>query len=337
MENLIIDTDLGYDCDDAGALLLANLLRKEKLLKISAMTHCVNRAAGATAIRMINEACGNGDIPVGVAERYAIDPDRLYEEFYQKLRYCDGFSGFAFKPTFYRLLSAAFGVDETTKGDFVSAQKLLKETLSAAKDKSVCLLCIGQLNDLADLLQNYGDLARAKIKRVVAMCGNFSQEGDYYDDGETLWNGEFNVILDKRSAQKVFEEKGIETDVFDYYQGCDVRTGSGLGDLGDSNSSNVSGAGENGVAESAKSLVYKMYRLHGKGRECPSWDIAALLYATGLYDDLFEAGERGRVTITDGGKSVFEPCAGGNHRLIKIKQEKKEEMRRVINEWFARS
>lgn len=33
MENLIIDTDSGFDCDDAGALAVANKLYNEKKSK----------------------------------------------------------------------------------------------------------------------------------------------------------------------------------------------------------------------------------------------------------------------------------------------------------------
>ena len=41
MENLIIDTDFGFDCDDAGALAVANILINERKINILAVTHSV--------------------------------------------------------------------------------------------------------------------------------------------------------------------------------------------------------------------------------------------------------------------------------------------------------
>lgn len=43
MENLIIDTDFGFDCDDAGTLAVANILINEVKINIFAVTHSVNK------------------------------------------------------------------------------------------------------------------------------------------------------------------------------------------------------------------------------------------------------------------------------------------------------
>ena len=93
MENLIIDTDFGFDCDDAGALAVANILINEGKINILAVTHSVNKKIGCDAIKLINDYYGNPDIPVGVAERYALNVDEFYEEFYAKFHYADGFPG----------------------------------------------------------------------------------------------------------------------------------------------------------------------------------------------------------------------------------------------------
>ena len=79
-EKLIIDTDLGFDCDDAGALAIANKLKNEGKIDILAVTHSVNKKIGGEAINLINDSYGNADIPVGIAERYALNVDEFYEE-----------------------------------------------------------------------------------------------------------------------------------------------------------------------------------------------------------------------------------------------------------------
>ena len=52
---IIIDTDLGFDCDDAGALAVANILQKKSVIDILAVTHSVNRAEGCDGIKLINK------------------------------------------------------------------------------------------------------------------------------------------------------------------------------------------------------------------------------------------------------------------------------------------
>lgn len=105
MENLIIDTDLGFDCDDAGALAIANKLHNEGKIKILAVTHSVDKKIGGDAIRAVNDYYGNSGIPIGVAERYALDVDNLYEEFYAKFHYAEDFAGWSEKPTFITIIS----------------------------------------------------------------------------------------------------------------------------------------------------------------------------------------------------------------------------------------
>ena len=315
MEKLIIDTDLGYDCDDGGVLVLANKLYKQKLIDILAITHCVNRTEGAMAIKRINEYYGNKNIPVGVSDDYAFDVDNLYDEFFKKFKYSEGFNGFSVKPSFYKLLHAAFSDEELQADtDFPNPEDLIKEKLQGVEDNSVILLCIGQLNDFAKLIKSSYELLNRKLKRAVVMCGNFLQAGKYYDDGELLWPGEFNIIIDIESAKFVFNNNDLPIDIIDYNQGIGVLTGSGF-----------IGQEDNGV--------YKMYKSHGKGRECASWDPISFLYASGMYENLFNVSEYGKVLVEEGGRTVFN-TKSGKHRLVSIKPEKKSEIRNIINNLF---
>ena len=316
MEKLIIDTDLGFDCDDGGVLVLANKLYRKKQIDILAVTHCVNRLEGAIAIKRINEYYGNNNIPVGVSDNYAFNVDNLFEEFFRKLNYSEGFNGFPFKPSFYKLLHAAFSAEEL-KADagFPNSVDVIKEKLQTAEDKSVTLLCIGQLNDFANLIRSSYELMERKLKRAVVMCGNFLQEGRYYDDGELLWPGEFNIIMDIKSAKFVFNDNDLPIDVIDYNQGIDVLTGSGFIGREDD-------------------IVYKMYRSHGNGRECASWDPIAFLYACGMYGNFFNVSKQGRILVEEGGRTVFTEKPG-KHRLVFVKPDKKSDVRNVINDLFG--
>lgn len=313
MKNIIIDTDLGFDCDDAGALAIANYLHKKGMINILAVTHCVNKEIGAQAIQGINKFYGNGDIPIGYADSFCLNVDRVYEEFFLKLKYRQDFKGFKQKPSFYKFLNL---IAENKKGNNVNAETVIIDKLFSSRDKSITFVGIGQLNNLATIIEKHSEISRQKIEKYVLMCGNFSQQGEYFDDGETLWNGEFNIIMDLKSSQQVFADKNLYIDVIDYFQGNDILTGEGLVGQFDN-------------------PVYKAYLAHGKGRECPSWDLIAVMYASGLYDDCFEVSEYGSINVGKYGKTTFKK-GKGNHRLIKIKSEKKDAIRQEINYIFAK-
>ena len=122
MENLIIDTDFGFDCDDAGALAAANILINEGKINILAVTHSVNKKIGCDAIKLINDYYGNPDISVGVAGRYALNVDEFYEEFYAKLNNRNSFDVEVAKNAFKEMLATEknikvmYNVDSYTVG-----------------------------------------------------------------------------------------------------------------------------------------------------------------------------------------------------------------------------
>ena len=68
-EKLFIDTDLGGDCDDVGALALANIFKNKGLIDIVGMTHTTSMPYGAGCIDLINEYYGNAGIKVGATRR----------------------------------------------------------------------------------------------------------------------------------------------------------------------------------------------------------------------------------------------------------------------------
>ena len=92
-------------------------------------------------------------------------------------------------------------------------------------DKSVTFVCIGQANNIADFLDFDADLFLRKVKRVVIMCGNFVDYDKEYLLGDMYWKGEFNVIHDIRSMQRLFVEKDLPIFVLDFNQGVDVLSG----------------------------------------------------------------------------------------------------------------
>ena len=304
MEKIIIDTDLGFDCDDAGALAIANKLKNDGEIDILAVTHSVNKKIGCDAIKLINDYYGNPDIPVGVAERYALNVDEFYEEFYVKFHYAESFPGWGEKPTFYKILNN-LNLEKYKNEVYRSAKEVVVEALEKSEDKSATALCIGQANNVADVLSENAELFNKKVKRVVIMCGNFNDYEYEYRLGDMYWKGEFNVILDVKSMQRLFAEKNLPVYVLDFNQGFDVLSGEGL-----------SMQKDNPVR--AAYIAHKV----GQSLNMPSWDIMALMFASGKFDGMFSLSEKGLVSVDDNGKTTFS-LGIGEHRLIYRKSEQK--------------
>ena len=304
MENLIIDTDFGFDCDDAGALAVANILINEGKINILAVTHSVNKKIGCDAIKLINDYYGNPDIPVGVAERYALNVDKFYEEFYAKFHYADGFPDWGEKPTFFKILNN-LNLKKYKNVVYRPAKEVIIEKFNESDDKSVTVVCIGQANNIADVLETNGALFKKKVKRVVVMCGNFDDYDYEYRLGDMYWKGEFNVLLDIRSMQRLFAERDLPIFVLDFNQGFDVLSGASLQNQSDN-------------------PVKMAYFVHGNGINfnLPSWDIMALMFASGEFNDMFSLGEKGSVSVDDNGKTTFRQ-GNGEHCLIYRKTEQK--------------
>jgi inosine-uridine nucleoside N-ribohydrolase len=157
--NLILDTDIGPDCDDAGALTLLHLLSQKKKVNFLAMTNCTSNPYGAGTIDAINLYHGMKDIPVGTFEKSGFLEDGVSQK-YNK-----------FITTNYR---NRYVPPVKAPG----ALSVLKKALSRAEDSSVTVLAIGPLNNLAALAADPEGFAlvEKKVKCLVSMATTQKQE-----------------------------------------------------------------------------------------------------------------------------------------------------------------
>ncbi len=184
-------------------------------------------------------------------------------------------------------------------------------------DKSVTFVCIGQANNIADFLDFDADLFLRKVKRVVIMCGNFVDYDKEYLLGDMYWKGEFNVIHDIRSMQRLFVEKDLPIFVLDFNQGVDVLSGETL-------------------KEQLGNPVRDAYAVHGNevNFNLPSWDIMTIMFASERYEKLFNVSKNGTVSVDDNGKSAFV-SGKGEHRLI-YRATSEKEISETINEELSK-
>ena len=289
MKNIIVDTDLGYDVDDAAALAVINVLHRQKLLRFCAATHCFSHQKAADAVRWINEHY-QVVVPVGLAREKK--DKKCLERFICKLRF-------------------------PKSEEYMPAVDVMKNALSLCEEQSAVLLCIGQLNNLRDLLRDEmgAKLLREKVCEIVVMGGYFAPYGEYYEYGGVRWKGEFNIITDLPAAQEVTAETDLPLSFIDFNQGVDVRL-----DVDE-------------ISLPEKHPVDIIYRTANMPKRS-SWDVEAALYASGEYAEYFSLSKYGKVSVDDNGKTAFQ-IGSGRHRLVTLKHEHKV-MECLIREFFLK-
>lgn len=172
--SILLDTDIGPDCDDTAALALAVLYAQKTNVHLLGVMHCTSSPWGVGAIRSVLNWYGHGETPVGTLKD----------------------SGLLDSPDLARYNRAlALLVDESAR-EADDAQLLYRELLQAQPDQSVEIIAIGPLRNLGNLLASADGvtLLSRKVRRLVLMAGNFELHTD---------SAEWNILMDIPSAQRV--------------------------------------------------------------------------------------------------------------------------------------
>ena len=210
MKRIFVDTDLGSDCDDGGALALLHALAGLGLCDIIGITYCISCESGPAAIDAINRYYGRQDIPIGSLQMggYPANSkhpftDVIKEEYknsYPDRSFCD------------------------------DATDVFRRVLSEQPDKSVTLIAIGPATNLKLFLESKPDcfssldgkaLFSQKVENVCIMGGNFT-----VNDGKRI--PEFNIESDSEAARTFFDM--CESDIFmlPFEMAYDILTGKKL-------------------------------------------------------------------------------------------------------------
>ncbi len=285
---LILDTDVGSDCDDMMAISYMIAAEKKGLVKPLAITLSHPSDHAAAGIRALYRSYGAEAPVMGQMSKEKPRGDWYGKKIYEK-----------------------FGVEEDM-APTCGAVELLRKTL-AESDGDVILCAIGPLNNVADLLESEPDdisplcgvdLVKEKCSRVVLMAGGFLPD----ENGKNV--PEWNVKVCIERSQKTFELCKNDIYMLPFEAALTMITGKRAAEtLGDSTP-----------------LTLAFINFHGSsGRS--SWDPATLLWAVEGNRDLFTLSEAGRVTVDDIGTTDFAADEKGNCRIIGIKQNEGEDFK----------
>lgn len=181
--NVLFDTDMGGDCDDVGALFILHGAMERGEIRLLGTLGCISSDAIAPALDAINTWFGHPEIPVGTLK----DPGLLPG------------------PHYTQELAKRFPHKYASGKDYPDAVALYRRILAKQADRSVVIVAVGPLRNIANLLQSAPDaasplsgkdLVALKVKQLAIMGGK-------YPPFASKKEGEWNFVQDPASTQRV--------------------------------------------------------------------------------------------------------------------------------------
>ena len=293
----IFDTDMGPDYDDVGALTLLHAMADSCEVKILATLSSNMYTNTVPCIEIINRYFGRPDIPLG-APRNGVD--------FVEQRFKDR------EDYWVVTLPTRFYHETKSAADAPDAVSVYRKVLSAQPDKSVNIITVGFLTNVAALLQSQPDeysdlngmeLVKKKVKLLTSMAGSFP-EG---------W--EFNVCTDSTASVTVFEQWPTPVLISGFEIGVEILTGKRL-IASDITNSPIKDAFSMGLSVDVD------------GRS--SWDQTAVLVGVRGCRDYFGT-VKGRMIVAPSGKNAWIDDPNGPHERLVWKMPK-EEVTRIIED-----
>lgn len=256
---ILFDTDIGGDCDDAGALALIHRLCDKGEAELLAVTHCYNGPYYAGCIDAINRFYGHS-VPVGVNfDRPVVENPRG-----------------VYAAALCEQCPNRFPADnhDTLAIDTL---RLMRQVLAGAEDHSVTLVVTGALTSMARLVRSGADdispltgveLIETKLSRTVVMGGRFFESWPMvlYESGNPthhVMTWEYNIRgSGYEDAKTVFDNWRGELVLSSYEIGSYIVSMVGYAARADKNDP-----------------VALAYQLHNGDTGRCSWDHTAVLEA----------------------------------------------------------
>ncbi len=289
VSNIIFETDMGNDIDDALALDMLYKYMDQGKANLLAITLNKEGTAPAEFLDIMGTFYGYPDVPVGIIKGGAdCETDAInYAKAVVGMKAEDG------SPLFAR-----------SHGDYENypeAHKLYRKILSEMPDNSVTVVSVGFSTNLQRLLETEADeyselngreLVAKKVRLLCTMAGNMVNPE----------HAEYNVFKDIPAAKYVFEQWPTEivTSPFELgvqieYPGSSIENDFGWTQL-------------HPMVEAYKAYLPMPY-------DRPTWDLTSVLYAVENSPEFFTESAKGTIDVSDAGITVFT-AGEGRHSYI---------------------
>ena len=321
--NVIFDTDMWSDIDDAFALAMLHALQDRHEVNLLAVTVSTQEKWCASYVDLLDTFYGYPSVPVGIVY-HGMNVEsfrkKFPDHFWPPIRYTEVLSqrknldGTLVYP--HRLIDGMKAPEAAT---------LLRKTLADQPDASVVIIQVGYSTNLAHLLDSGPDgasslagrdLVKRKVRLLSVMAGNFG--GSSYE-GKAIAKGapEFNLFVDVPSAQKVFSRwptpivaSGFEIGLTLLYPATSIER-------------DYTYVANHPLAEAYRSFVEDQKATVKWPHDHPTFDLTSVLYAARPDRDYFSVSKPGTITVLDDGSSRFEESEQGAHRYLILNDAQK--------------
>ena len=248
--NIIFDTDMGNDIDDALALAMLHAFQSRHEANLIAVTVTKDNQWAAPYIDLVDTFYGRAEIPIGMVRKgKTAEPSPMIQVPSERRR---GDGSFVYP---HRILDGSQAPE---------AVSLLRQILAKQADGSVVIVQVGFSTNLARLLETKADaasgddgptLVRKKVRLLSVMGGNFA-------DGKS----EFNLAKDVPAAVKLLHDWPTPIVVSGF------EVGAALKFPAQRIEHDFAYVQDHPVAEAYRSYMKMPY-------DRPTWDLTAVLYA----------------------------------------------------------
>jgi inosine-uridine nucleoside N-ribohydrolase len=290
-QNVIFETDMGNDVDDALAIDMLYKYHREGRIRLMAVMLNKEGEYPPQFIDLLNTWYGQRRIPIGVNNRH--DQSMVAGANYTQV-VCQEKDETG-RPLYKRSVR--------DYGKLLPAPSLYRKLLAKAKDHSVTIVSVGFSTNLALLLDTQPDeysplsgreLVARKVDRLVTMAGHM-QDANFH---------EYNVVNDIPACQRVYSEWPTPIYTSPFELGLQIKY--------------PARSIENDFGWTAHHPIVDAYRAYlPKIEDRPTWDLTAVLYAIDP-QDFFQVSKPGRITITDQGSSLYQPQDAGQHYYLSV-------------------
>ena len=291
---IIFDTDIGPDYDDVGALAMLHALADQSKCELLATIASNDYPNVVPVLSVINTYFQRPNLPVGMVKGKSV-----------RLPAWQKWDSVIVSKYPHRLKSNDEAEDAVT---------LYRKILAAQPDKSVTIVTVGFITNMANLLKSGADahspldgvaLVKQKVRHLVAMAGAFPS------------GKEFNVEKDAAASKYAFENWPTEI----YFSGVEIGRNifSGL--------PLVNSSIQNSPVKDVFAISIPMSKEDEKGRK--SWDQTAVLVAVEGVEK-FYALVPGRIVCYPDGRNEWDSESKGQFYVVE--KTAVPEVEKIIND-----
>ena len=278
---VIFDTDMGPDYDDVGAIAMLHTYADMGKAEILATIASSKYSRVGPVLSVLNTYLGRADIPIGVPKGWAVtDSDKQH---------------------WSDTLVARYPHALKSNDEAPDAVALYRQILARQPDRSVTVLTVGFLTNLANLLNSKPDqyskltgreLVTAKVRNLVSMAGRFPSGYEY------------NVFKDSTASKVVYAEWPTPMLLSGFEIGEAIKTGLPL---------SRNAAIKNSPIRDVFRISIPLDPADKAGRM--SWDQTAVLVAIDGPEPYYST-QSGRLVMGRGGSNTWGSSGKGHAYLV---------------------